>query len=78
MKKAFYIVLATASLSLAACGGKTDSTQATGDSTLTDTLQNAEVVRIDSLTGDTIYEEDAPEGVATSKEDNEIAPPPRR
>lgn len=78
MKKAFYIVLATAALSLAACNGKTDAAQGANDSTAQDTLSATDSVRIDSLTGDTIYDEDAPNGVATSKDDNEIAPAPER
>lgn len=78
MKKAFYLVLATVALSFAACNGKTDASQDATDSTQQDSLTVTDSVRIDSLTGDTIYVEDAPEGVATSKEDNEIAPPPGR
>ncbi|MBQ7634668.1 MAG: hypothetical protein IJS89_03750 [Bacteroidaceae bacterium] len=78
MKKAFYIVLATAALSLAACNGKTDANQGGTDSLNADSIIPTDSVRIDSLTGDTIYEEDAPQGVATSKEDSEIAPPPGR
>ncbi len=78
MKKAFYIVLALATLSLAACNGKTDAAQGEADSTQQDSLAATDSVRVDSLTGDTIYEEDAPNGVATSKEDSEIAPPPGR
>ena len=78
MKKAFYIVLATVTLSFAACNGKTDAGQGATDSTQQDSLSAQDSVLVDSLTGDTIYEEDAPNGVATSKEDNEIAPPPGR
>ncbi len=78
MKKAFYIVLATAVLSFASCNGQTGAAEGSADSTQQDSLTEAAAVRIDSLTGDTIYEEDAPNGVATSADDNEIAPPPGR
>lgn len=78
MKKAFYIVLATAALSFAACNGKSDAAQGSADSTAQDSLSAKDSVLVDSLTGDTIYEEDAPNGVATSKDDNEIAPAPER
>lgn len=78
MKKAFYMVLAITALSLSACRGNSDASQGAADSIPQDSLSVQDSVRVDSLTGDTIYEEDAPKGVPTSKDDKEIAPPPGR
>ncbi|MBP3227810.1 MAG: hypothetical protein J6M53_03375 [Bacteroidaceae bacterium] len=78
MKRAFFFVLAATALSFAGCNGKTDGSQAATDTLGTDTITANDTVKIDPETGDTIYEEDAPNGVATSKDDAEIAAPPAR